>query len=457
VHRIVTGPGERSPLRDALASLAMRRETDRLPARVLATIARQDNSSEVLVKLIQLAVVIVFGTLYAISPKTDAGTAFSPVPYALAGYLAVNLAGLAWAVRRGLPNWAVYASIVVDIALLMVLIWSFHIQYEQPPSFYLKAPTVLYIFIFIALRTLRFQARFVIAAGLIAALGWLGLVAYVITADPADMMITRDYVEYLTSNAILIGAEFDKVISILMVTAILALALKRAHGLLVRAVSEGAAAEDLSRFFDAGVAARIRGADRPIAAGEGVKRQAAVLNIDIRGFTALAASEDADRVMTMLAEYQRRLIPIIQVHGGTIDKFLGDGIMATFGATAEADRFAADALAAMDAVMEEAARWGAPGDRLPALAVNAAVAAGEIVFGAVGDEKRLEYTVIGPAVNLSAKLEKHNKALRTRALATLAAYELARTQGYVPPGEPEIATTDIPGAEAGVPVAIMHR
>ena len=65
------------------------------------------------------------------------------------------------------------------MSLLFGLIWSFHLQYGQPPSFYLKAPTLLYVFIFIALRALRFAPTYVLAAGLTAALGklidqWLG-------------------------------------------------------------------------------------------------------------------------------------------------------------------------------------------------------------------------------------------------------------------------------------------
>ena len=86
--------------------------------------------------------------------KTSFGTAFSPVTWALAIYFGLNVFGLVWARRTGLPNWAVYISIIFDIAILMILIWSFHIQYDQPPSFYLKAPTLLYVFIFIALRAL---------------------------------------------------------------------------------------------------------------------------------------------------------------------------------------------------------------------------------------------------------------------------------------------------------------
>ena len=99
-----------------------RSERREFTPRVQETITRQDNSSEVLVKLIQLFVVSIWAILYIVSPKTDSGTAFSPVPFALAGYLALNVIGLFWALRKGLPNWAVYISILVDIAMLMVLI-----------------------------------------------------------------------------------------------------------------------------------------------------------------------------------------------------------------------------------------------------------------------------------------------------------------------------------------------
>jgi adenylate cyclase len=66
--------------------------------------------------------------------------------------------------------------------------------------------------------------------------------------------------------------------------------------------------------------------------------------------------------------------------------------------------------------------------------VNAAVATGRVVFGAVGDTNRLEYTVIGPPANLSAKLEKQNKTEHTQALTTAEALNLAETQGYRPAG-----------------------
>ena len=429
-----------------------------LPRRVFATIGSHDDASEVLIKIIQLLIFLVFGFLYSIAPKTDAGTAFALAPYTIGLYLALTAVGLVWALNRRLPDWAVYVSIFFDMSILMALIWSFHVQYQQPPSFYLKVPTLLYIFIFIALRALRFRARFVVAAGLLAAIGWLAMIAYVVFSDPGNTMVTRNYVQYLTSNSILLGAEFDKVISILMVTAVLALVLRRGRRLLVQAVAEQAAAQDLSRFFDASVATRIRGTDDRIVAGEGVVRKAAVLNVDIRGFTILAAAMEPGAVMQLLAEYQRRLVPVIQTCGGTIDKFLGDGIMATFGAATVSDTCAADALRAIDAVIAEAADWAAEreAEGAPTLLINASVASGPIVFGAVGDENRLEYTVIGAAVNLSAKLEKFNKDLGVRAVTTAETFDLAVAQGFDPGRPCETRSGRIPGVADEQSIVVLH-
>ncbi len=419
-------------LSEALRETFKRGSRDDMPPRVVAAIRRRENSAEILVKLIQLSVVGVWAVLYFVSPKTDVGTPFSPVPYALAGYFVLNLIGLVWAMRRGLPNWSIYINIIIDISMLMTLIWSFHIQYGQPPSFYLKAPTILYIFIFIALRTLRFQARFVIATGIMAALGWLMMTAYVVFSDPANSMITRDYIEYMTSNAVLLGAEFDKIISILIVTVILALALRRAHGLLVQAVSEGTAAQDLSRFFDAGVADAIRSADHAVKSGEGIRRNAAIVFVDIRGFSDMSAKLEPRRVVSMLTAYEKRIVPIIQRNGGTIDKFLGDGIMASFGAVLASKTFAADALRAIDEIIEETETWPRMGDvrRIAPENVNMSVASGPVVFGALGGENRLEFTTIGSTVNLAAKLEKHNKTLNSRAVTDAQTWRRALAQGY---------------------------
>jgi adenylate cyclase len=403
-----------------------------LPERVETAIRSEQDRSEILIGWIQLAVITTFALLYFISPKT-AGSAGYITVAAIAVYFVLTVLRLVMSYSFSMPAWVLVLSVVVDMALLFGLIWSFHLQYDQPPSFYLKAPTLLYVFIFIALRALRFDARFVLLAGGLAAAGWLAMAGYA-TRQAGMEMITRDYVHYMTSNSILIGAEFDKIASILVVTAIIATAVIRSRRLLERTVAEGFAVQDLSRFFAPEIAQRIVAQGQDIVAGAGEARDAAVLYIDVRNFTRLAQKLPPDAVMQILAEFQACLVPVIRRHGGVVDKFLGDGIMATFGAAAPNKTYAADALRAMDDLMAEARRWsiGAQAGGGVPLKVNGGVAAGRIIFGAVGDRSRLEYTVIGDAANLSAKLVKHNKALGSEALTTAEMYALALAQGYQP-------------------------
>jgi adenylate cyclase len=406
-----------------------------LPERVRLAIRDQQDRSEILIGWFQLGVLVLIGSLYFAAPKTFSEDAeFAPVPWALSTYLVLTLIRLVWAHQGRLPDWSLRLSVVFDMALLMGLIWSFHLQYMQPASFYLKAPTVLWVFIFIALRALRFEARFVVLAGLVAVAGWILMVLYVVLGDPDNMMITRDYVTYMTSNAVLIGAEVEKIFSIVMVTGAISLALLRAKNLLVRAVAEQTAARDLSRFFAPEIAARIKASEQEIRAGTGEMRDAAVLNLDMRGFTRFAAETTPDAAMGLLSDYQAQMVPIIHKHGGSIDKFLGDGIMATFGAAVPSDHYAADALRALDEAMLAARRWreACQADGRPCPEVNGSVATGRVLFGAVGDETRLEFTVIGDAVNRSAKLEDQNKTLGVDAVTDLETYELALAQGYAP-------------------------
>jgi len=416
------------------------RVLDQLPERTRQAIREDQAQAEVLIAWVQLAIVVAFALVYGLAPQATmrAEPHFEPLPWVLGAYAGATVIRLGFAYARVLGTLLLSCGVFIDLGLLMALIWGFHVQYGQPPAFYLKVPTLLSVFIFIALRALRFEVRYVVLAGLAAAAGWAWLVAYAVVTTPGAV-VTRDFVGYMTGNRILIGAEVEKVLVILVVTGVLALAITRARRLLVRAAIDGAAARDLARFFDPNVDERIRTADQPLKAGEGEARDAAILFLDIRGFTRLGATLAPSALMALLTEYHARLVPLIQSHGGTIDKFMGDGILATFGAAERSERYAADALEAVDAVMAEAARWQAEreAEGQPPLAINAGVAVGRIVFGAVGDERRLEYTVIGDTVNLAAKLEKHNKLEATRALATVETLERAQAQGYRALGSPE--------------------
>jgi adenylate cyclase len=334
--------------------------------------------------------------------------------------------------RRRLRGGVLRLSVVIDMAVLMVTIWSFHLQYQAPPALYLKAPTLMYVFILIALRALRFDPHYVVLAGLTAAGGWLALVAYAVGFAEGPMPVTRNFATYVTSYSILLGAEFDKVISMLAVTGILAFTLVRTRRLLLAAIADNIAAADLARFFAPEVAAQIRNAAGEVMTGSGDRRMASVLTLDLRGFTRLSQILAADELIGVLREYQDCVVPIVQRHGGSIDKYLGDGILASFGAVSPSPTHAADGLRALVDVMAAAAVWSKAraAQGLPAPAVGGALAAGEVVFGIIGHESRLEYTVIGDTVNLAAKLEKHTKTEGVPALTTAATWELAREQGY---------------------------
>ncbi len=130
-------------------------QSSALPERLKIAIRDQQERSEVLISVIQILIVTIFGLLYMISPKTFSDdVAFAPVPWVLSAYLLFSLLRFALAIKRRLPDWMLYLSAIADIVLLMGLIWSFHLQYEQPASFYLKAPTLLYVFIFISIRAI---------------------------------------------------------------------------------------------------------------------------------------------------------------------------------------------------------------------------------------------------------------------------------------------------------------
>ena len=111
--------------------------------------------------------------------------------------------------------------------------------------------------------------------------------------------------------------------------------------MLLEAVRDHAAAEDLRRFFAPDVARSITAAEKELTAGQGSLRDVAVM-IDIRGFTRIAAGLPPEAVMMVLSRYQDAVLEVIARHGGEVDKFLGDGVLATFGAATPRGTAAAD-------------------------------------------------------------------------------------------------------------------
>ena len=438
-----------------------RHESRAMPDRIREVVDRFEDQGERLIGWVQLGIGLFLSMLYFVSRRPEdafMGYFTQPVPVSLSIYITFTIIRLMLSYRFRLPKWFVFLSVLVDITTLYGVIWYFHVQYGQSPGFYLKAPTVMYVFFFIAIRALRFEPAWVLITGAVAAVGWFGMTLYAI--EEAGMMaVTRSFVAYIESDQILIGAEVDKVVAIVGMSVSLALALTRAKRLLAVAVREQIEREEIRRFLPEDVENAITKAPASVIAGDAQERDAAVIILDIRGFTHFLNANEPGYVVSVLVDLHARIVPIIQRHGGIVDKYLGDGLLATFGASRPSETAAADALAALTDIMPVAEAWSKEmSDEVgaPSLKVNGAVTAGRLVFTALGDAQRLEYTVIGDAVNLAAKLEKHNKVEGSAALTTCGTYQLATGQGYVPDRHfTEVSDRRVQGVDAPLDLMVV--
>jgi adenylate cyclase len=179
--------------------------------------------------------------------------------------------------------------------------------------------------------------------------------------------------------------------------------------------------------------------------------------VDLRGFTAATRGLPPREVIGLLQDYQARLLPVIERGGGSVDKFMGDGILVSFGAAEATGVECAQAVETGLAIIAEVELWKAGRRRAGLALIDAAVAlsVGDVVYGAVGHGDRLEYTVIGDAVNLAAKLEKHAKTESARFLATAEVVAAAGAQGYPMRPLRKIKGATVDGVSEPIDLAIL--
>jgi adenylate cyclase len=161
----------------------------------------------------------------------------------------------------------------------------------------------------------------------------------------------------------------------------------------------------LERYFAPAVAARIaerRSAPRP----GGERLPATVLFSDLRGFVGLAESSAPEAVAAYLSEYFEAMVEIVFAQGGTLDKFIGDALLAVWGApepgSDDPARAVAAALAMRRKTHELNTQWR--GEGKPVLSAGMGLHAGDVFAGMIGSARRLEYTVIGDVVNVASRL-----------------------------------------------------
>jgi adenylate cyclase len=163
---------------------------------------------------------------------------------------------------------------------------------------------------------------------------------------------------------------------------------------------------NFQRFFSPDVAKTIAEHGGEMKLDQGTKKEVVILFSDIRGFTSMSENMDPDDVAQMLREYFTEMVDIIFRHNGTLDKFIGDAIMALWGAPIgtpeDADNAMQAALEMQQKLVELNQHWKQGGK--PAVNIGIGINSGQVFAGNIGSEQRLEYTVLGDAVNTASRL-----------------------------------------------------
>lgn len=179
----------------------------------------------------------------------------------------------------------------------------------------------------------------------------------------------------------------------------------KAHKRLAR---EEVARANYSRFMPENVVKQLLEKPGSFRLG-GANQKVTVLFADIRGFTSFSEKEDPERVVTLLNRYLSAMSEIIFAFGGTLDKYMGDGIMALFGAPTESPEDAKNALKAAVAMQKRLQKLNSQLaiEGLHSIEIGIGLHTGIATVGYIGSDKRSEYTAIGDTVNLAARLEQN--------------------------------------------------
>jgi adenylate cyclase len=160
-------------------------------------------------------------------------------------------------------------------------------------------------------------------------------------------------------------------------------------------------------------------------------QRAAVLFVDMVGFTAYCSEMSPDAVIAVLRDLLALLSESVFSHNGTIDKFLGDGLMAVFGPPLPGPVDATNAARCALHILQAVERWNDRSQRSGDAAIRIAIGIhyGEVVQGDIGSDKQLELTVVGDTVNIASRVETYCRSLDAAVLVTRAFIDLLRSEG----------------------------
>jgi len=291
---------------------------------------------------------------------------------------------------------------------------------DWPHAMQYRFDIFLFFFVLLAAATLAYSWRTVVTVGVWASCLWAAGVLCVFLWPNARPDLTEALslaygrqprlIDLLDPNAIHFGRRLQEIVVLLIVATTLAITVRRSNQLLKNHAASERERGNLARYFSPNVVAELSRNDEPL---KQVREQnVAVMFVDIVGFTAFADGRDPQAVIRALRDFHARMERAVFDNGGTLDKYLGDGLMATFGTPSGGESDAGDALRCARAMLGAVAAMNRQRDRArqPPLRIGIGLHYGPVVLGDIG-ASRLEFAVIGSTVNVASRLERLTRSL----------------------------------------------
>ncbi len=335
-------------------------------------------------------------------------------PFAI--YEAAALRVLRWRAARGLdfPRPARFLNAFVETTMPSVIIFVL-CRRMDPQMVFGFWPPMIY-FVFIVFSTLRLDFWLSLWTGFVAAIEQLALAVWFMPAAFAGGHAELAFYHSSRSVVLLLTGALAGVV---------ARGLRRQFD---NSVAAAAQRDRVTNLFGQHVSPAV--VDRLLAQPAdppSEMRTVCVLFLDIRGFTSMTRARPADETVDLLNHFFAEMVAIVDRHAGIINKFLGDGFLALFGAPLADDSAAQHALAAGQEMLRAVDGWNRARPQW-ALRIGIGIHMGEAVTGTVGSPQRNEYTVIGDTVNLAARLEQLTKDVDARLLVSDSLRDLAKAE-----------------------------
>jgi adenylate cyclase len=376
--------------------------------------AAEREGASLLFKVRTLAILAVYGYFLLINPWN--AELLYQESFSLA-FFAIGLASYVFAVSRPEYRALVYVLGVLDLVLLVYIVLASNPFDPSPPypmALFVREGSFQYLLIFVALSALTLSPKLVLFMGVAASIVWGLAIAWLlrqpgIQSDllvPHESMSRADEISmFLSPNFVSIRNQIGHIVVMLIVAGILAAVVWRSRRFMMDYLSAERARTNLARHFSPNVVDELATRDQPF--GPVRKQDIAVLFADIVGFTKFSEEHAPEDVFELLRQFHQKMEQVIFQHHGTLDNYIGDCVMATFGVPRASPADASNAIACGIAMIAELERWNAErlAQSLPAVDARIGIQHGSVVLGELGSERSLSFAVIGDACNVASRLQ----------------------------------------------------